>query len=277
MLNLIKKSKKQRPLVSLKKLKTLVKPSFWRLFYQLNDINFSKSMNKNQINDCLFKLKENIYNNKLNVILKDKLKQYWVQLMRSSFRGHRVGGFLKPGFLRKVKRNKLSFKLNKFSVKWGKQILFNFIPFTYKKFINKFYFSYNNNDYWRIIVSNDKNSRKFLYFVFSKGILYQWPFLDNRRRKQRFMNLIGYKIRKFNFFSNLKFYSIKFGKIASKSLKMYNKAKFQRIDLINLYSKFSSLVFKELVMLFFFWLIYYFSSFYFLYVKVLISYGLFLF
>jgi hypothetical protein len=66
------------------------------------------------------------------------------------------------------------------------------------------------------------------------------------------MTLTGYKIRRLNPFLNSKLYKVKFGSVASKFLKINNKAKFHKIDLINLSCKFSSLIFKELIMLFFF-------------------------
>jgi hypothetical protein len=66
------------------------------------------------------------------------------------------------------------------------------------------------------------------------------------------MALTGYKVRRLKLFSNFKLYKVKFGSVASKFLKINNKAKFHKIDLINLSCKFSSLIFKELIMLFFF-------------------------
>lgn len=271
------KIQKSKLIIGLKKLRTIVKPSFWRLFHQLHDINLFKLNNNDLINDVLLKLKNNIYDNKLDIISGDKLKPCWIQLMKTSFRGQRVGGVLKAGVTKKKKRLRLSLKINRNSIKWIKDLVIKFIPFTYKKFYNKSFFTYKNNNYWRIVTLNRRNVRKFNYFVQIQGVLYQWPFLDNRRRKQRLMGLTGYKIRKLNSFLNLKLYKAKFGSVASKFLKIYNKAKFNQIDLINLSCKFSSLIFKELIMLFFFWVIYYLSSFYFLYFKVLKRFGLFIF
>lgn len=268
---------KSKPLIGLKKLKTVVKPSFWRLFNKLHDNNSFKLIKNNDLNDVLYKLKNNIYDNKLDIISGDKLKSCWIQLMRTSFRGQRVGGVLKAGIIKKRKKLRLSLKVNKNSIKWIKDISLKFLPFSFKKFHSKSFFTYKNNNYWRIVSFGRRNVRKFNYFAQVNGILYQWPIFDNRRRKQRLMALTGYKVCRLKSFSNFKLYKVKFGSVASKFLKINNKAKFHKIDLINLSCKFSSLIFKELIMLFFFWVIYYLSSFYYLYFKVLKKFDLFIF
>jgi len=98
--------------------------------------------------------------------------------MRTSFRGQRVGGVLKAGVTKKKKRFRLSLKINRNSIKLFKDIVLKFLPFTFKRFYNKSFFTYKNNNYWRISYLGKRNLRKFNYFAQINGILYQWPFFD---------------------------------------------------------------------------------------------------
>lgn len=92
------------------------------------------------------------------------------------------------------------------------------------------------------------------------------------------MTLGGYKKRKFKLSLNLKLRKNKFRVVARKFFRIRNNLQINEIDLSNhYYSRFSTLIFKELIMLFFFWIIYYLSSFYFLYFKVLKRFDLFLY
>lgn len=92
------------------------------------------------------------------------------------------------------------------------------------------------------------------------------------------MTLGGYKKRKFKLSLNLKLRKNKFRVVAHKFFRIRNNLQINEIDLSNhYYSRFSTLIFKELIMLFFFWIIYYLSSFYFLYFKVLKRFDLFLY
>lgn len=114
----------------------------------------------------------------MDLISGKKFKSCWIQLMRTSFRGQRVGGVLKAGITKKKKRLRLSLKINKNYTKWFKDIFLKFLPFTYKKFYNKSFFTYKTNNYWRIASLSNRNVRKFNYFVQIKNILYQWPVFD---------------------------------------------------------------------------------------------------
>lgn len=66
------------------------------------------------------------------------------------------------------------------------------------------------------------------------------------------MSLFKYIVFKPSIGFSSKFKKGKFYDVANRFFKLYNKARFHKIDSLNLSSRFSSFIFKELVMLFFF-------------------------
>lgn len=259
---------------NIRKLRIAAKSAFWFTFSDFHKLRSSKLRIKDS-DDILSKLKQSIFDNSVNIIPRNSLRSGFKIFKRTSF--IRYNSFKKSRF-KKRRKIKIPFNIKRNSVNWIKDIASKFIPFTFKKFYNQSFFVYKNNNYWRIKSWNKYRNRTLInYFVQIQDVIYKWPLVDSRRRKQRFMALAGYKMRKYNLFSNFKLRKVKHRVAACKFLRIYNNVKINEIDLSNYYAKFSSLIFKELVMLFFFWIIYYLSSFYFLYFKVLKRYDLFLY
>lgn len=240
-------------------------PALFNLF-KSKALELNKSVNLFNLKSDLElnEFKNRLYLNLVNLPSSEQRYSSWVSLMRSSYRGKRVG-YMKPYYNLKAKKKIF---LNNSCLSWYNLHILKFLPFTFNCFKNKIEFEFNNLIY-KCVKTKGKN---LFYMIFdkSKNLLFKWPPYDNRRRRQLPYDAFGFSSVK-PFKLHLRRHIIPFG------LKMSNNVKFAYIDRFNLRSRISEFVYRELIIIFLFWFIYYLSTFSFFYLKTLYIFVFYLF